>query len=60
MLYAPGVYTGYDAKTLPGVREAVEQRHWAEANLEAARLAQVLEHTAAYIAALADQLKPQP
>ena len=22
--YAPGFYTGYDAKTLPGVREAVE------------------------------------
>ena len=26
LLYAPGIYTGYGAKTLPGVREALEQR----------------------------------
>ncbi|MSU62253.1 MAG: M28 family peptidase [Pedosphaera sp.] len=30
MIYAPGLYTGYGAKTLPGVREAIEQRHWLE------------------------------
>ncbi len=30
MIYAPGLYTGYGAKTLPGVREAIEQRHWPE------------------------------
>lgn len=28
MLYAPGSYTGYGVKTLPAVREAVEQRLW--------------------------------
>jgi N-acetylated-alpha-linked acidic dipeptidase len=28
MVYAPGLYTGYGAKTLPAVREAVEERHW--------------------------------
>lgn len=33
-LYAPGLYTGYGAKTLPGVREAVEGGRWAEANQE--------------------------
>ncbi|MBT32685.1 MAG: folate hydrolase [Thalassobius sp.] len=27
-LYAPGFYTGYGVKTLPGVREAIEQRDW--------------------------------
>lgn len=27
-LYAPGFYTGYGVKTLPGVREAIEQRKW--------------------------------
>jgi N-acetylated-alpha-linked acidic dipeptidase len=32
MLYAPGVYTGYGVKTLPGIREAIEERHWDEAN----------------------------
>ena len=31
LIYAPGLYTGYGAKTLPGVREAIEERHWAEA-----------------------------
>ncbi len=31
MLYAPGAYTGYAAKTLPGVREAVELRRWPDA-----------------------------
>jgi len=31
LIYAPGLYTGYGAKTLPGVREAVEERHWPEA-----------------------------
>jgi N-acetylated-alpha-linked acidic dipeptidase len=28
LLYAPGMYTGYGAKTLPGVREAIEEQHW--------------------------------
>jgi N-acetylated-alpha-linked acidic dipeptidase len=32
MLYAPGLYTGYGVKTLPGIREAIEERHWEEAN----------------------------
>ena len=30
-IYAPGFYTGYGVKTLPGVREALEQRQWKEA-----------------------------
>jgi N-acetylated-alpha-linked acidic dipeptidase len=30
-IYAPGFYTGYGVKTLPGIREAIEQRSWAEA-----------------------------
>jgi len=31
LIYAPGFYTGYGVKTLPGVREAIEQRNWNEA-----------------------------
>lgn len=31
-IYAPGFYTGYGVKTLPGVREALEQKNWAEAS----------------------------
>ena len=30
-IYAPGFYTGYGVKTMPGVREAIEQRDWKEA-----------------------------
>jgi N-acetylated-alpha-linked acidic dipeptidase len=32
MMYAPGLNTGYGVKTLPGIREAIEERHWEEAN----------------------------
>jgi N-acetylated-alpha-linked acidic dipeptidase len=31
MIYAPGFYTGYGVKTLPGVREGIEERDWEEA-----------------------------
>lgn len=45
-LYAPGRFTGYGAKTLPGVREAVEERRFADANLYAARTAAAIERFA--------------
>lgn len=32
VLHAPGFYTGYGVKTLPGIREAIEERHWKEAD----------------------------
>ena len=32
LIYAPGRFTGYEAKTLPGVREAIEDRRWSDAN----------------------------
>ena len=32
LLYAPGRLTGYGAKTLPGVREAIEEQRWADAD----------------------------
>ncbi|HBD09131.1 MAG TPA: folate hydrolase [Syntrophobacteraceae bacterium] len=42
MIYAPGRQTGYGAKTLPGVREAIEDQRWNDAdryiNLTAAAL----------------------
>src|SRR5262249_54359113 len=28
LLYAPGFYTGYGVKTMPGAREAIEQKQW--------------------------------
>lgn len=48
-VYAPGFYTGYGVKTLPGVREAMEQRSWAEANEQIAILAGVLTSYAAQV-----------
>ena len=41
-IYAPGMYTGYGVKTLPGVREAAEAKNWDEANQEVASVAEVL------------------
>ena len=32
LLYAPGVYTGYGVKTVPGVREGIEQKKYSEAD----------------------------
>ena len=32
LLYAPGLLTGYEVKTVPGVREAIEAHRWDEAN----------------------------
>jgi N-acetylated-alpha-linked acidic dipeptidase len=43
LIYAPGVYTGYGVKTIPGVREAIEQKHWEEAETEIKRAGKVLE-----------------
>src|SRR5690606_937275 len=33
-IYAPGYYTGYGVKTLPAIREAIEERNWEEATSE--------------------------
>jgi N-acetylated-alpha-linked acidic dipeptidase len=41
-IYAPGQYTGYDAKTLPGIREAVETNRIDEAREQADEVADVL------------------
>jgi len=48
-IYAPGFYTGYGAKTIPGVREAVEERRWDEATAEIPIVAETLEAVAAQV-----------
>jgi len=48
-IYAPGFYTGYGVKTLPGVREAIEQKKWKEADEQILRVGKVLEKEAALI-----------
>jgi N-acetylated-alpha-linked acidic dipeptidase len=49
MIYAPGRLTGYGAKTLPGVREAIEDERWADVDTYAAMISKAL-------AAYADRL----
>jgi len=53
---APGQYTGYEAKTLPVVREAIEQKQWKEAEAGIVVTAQVLETEASHIFSVAQKL----
>jgi len=41
-VYAPGYYTGYGVKTLPGVREGIEEYKWGETQEQMVKLAEVL------------------
>jgi N-acetylated-alpha-linked acidic dipeptidase len=58
MIYAPGVYSGYDVKTIPGVREAIEQKHWGEADAEIVRVSKVLNGETQLINAASELLSP--
>ena len=48
-IYAPGFYTGYGVKTLPGIREAIEQRNWKEAQEQIESTAKALERFTAEV-----------
>ena len=48
-IYAPGYYTGYGVKTLPAIREAIEQRNWKEAQEQIAVVAGTLDRFSAEI-----------
>jgi N-acetylated-alpha-linked acidic dipeptidase len=56
LLYAPGYYTGYGVKTVPGVREAIEQRQWALAETEIVRVGAALRAEAALVDSATDRL----
>ena len=49
MVYAPGFYTGYGVKTLPGVREGIEEGKHDEAELYVQRVAETLERVRATV-----------
>ena len=57
LLYAPGYYTGYAVKTMPGVREAIEEKHYAEAEAEIVRVARALEREQALLDAASADLE---
>ncbi len=48
-LYAPGFYTGYGVKTIPGVREALEEKHWDEIEPQMKNVNAALQALAAQI-----------
>ena len=56
LLYAPGVYSGYGVKTVPGVREGIEQKRYGEAELEIVRVSKALEDESSQIELAARQL----
>jgi N-acetylated-alpha-linked acidic dipeptidase len=48
-LYAPGFYTGYGVKTVPGVREAIEQKQFDEAQEQIHQVAQSIKQLSNYL-----------
>jgi N-acetylated-alpha-linked acidic dipeptidase len=57
LLYAPGVYSGYGVKTVPGVREGIEQKRYSEAEQEIGRVAKALEQESELIDSAAQLLE---
>jgi N-acetylated-alpha-linked acidic dipeptidase len=57
LIYAPGAYTGYGVKTIPGVREAIEQKKWKEAEEQIVRAANALKDEATLVDSVAQKLE---
>ncbi|GAC1648197.1 MAG: transferrin receptor-like dimerization domain-containing protein [Gemmatimonadaceae bacterium] len=57
LLYAPGYYTGYGVKTMPGAREAIEQGNWADVDIQIRRIADVLAQEAGHVSRAAAMLE---
>lgn len=58
-IYAPGFYTGYGVKTLPGVREALEEKNWAEAAEQVKVVSRTLDGMTSQIETAAKKLRGQ-
>jgi len=56
-LYAPGLYTGYGVKTMPGVREAIDNHDWQTANVQLGKVAGALEKEAMMVSRAAALLE---
>lgn len=55
LLYAPGTLTGYGAKTIPGVREALEQMRYDEAKEQIILAAKVIRDEADYLRQITEE-----
>jgi N-acetylated-alpha-linked acidic dipeptidase len=58
LIYAPGFFTGYGVKTIPGVREAIEQKKWKEADAEIVRVSAALERETGLLNQATKMLQP--
>jgi len=56
-IYAPGLYTGYGVKTLPGIREAIEQGQWSTAEAQVLVVAAALQRAADRITMAGDMVE---
>ena len=56
-IYAPGAYTGYGVKTIPAVREAMEESKWQEADQGSVTVGQVLMKEASLVDTIAQELE---
>ncbi len=57
LLYAPGVYSGYGVKTVPSVREALEQKRYEDAEQEIVRVGKALQEESTLIESAAQMLE---
>jgi N-acetylated-alpha-linked acidic dipeptidase len=55
-IYAPGFYTGYGVKTIPGVRESIEQREYEKVEPQIRLAAEVLDGLSERIELLVSRL----
>ena len=56
-IYAPGYYTGYGVKTIPAVREAIEQRKYDQVEKQIHLSAEVIENIALRVNKIVTLLK---
>ena len=57
LLYAPGYYTGYGVKTMPGVREAIEEKRYGDVEREVVRVAAAIDRETALLDGLSEELE---
>ena len=58
-IYAPGLYTGYGVKTMPGIREGIEQRSYEEAQYNIYKVANTLKTYSDELGKVVSMLKPR-
>jgi N-acetylated-alpha-linked acidic dipeptidase len=56
-IYAPGFYTGYGVKTLPGIREAVDAKQWGLAEQQAKKVTESISTLNSLVSKAADECR---